>query len=465
MKKRLGRDRPAAVLQAGGAAAALALLALTLSSCISLKENDAVQTTPGKVTIRTVVCASDYAGTKGLPECGPNNLFAGDDNNRVDAPNDAKTGQLLVGFRVPGDVDGPAGFSTKNPALSFTRSDTYAGELQRIYPALGDQKWLGYISAVDTYDPAGPRVLTMEPEFTLPANAGSTFRWRTVVGFREGNDAAAPVSCPQPPPPNAATRCVETPPENRVRADEADTVSNFGVQGGATTTVFPGTTAVVPFTLRYLDSARLGRQSFGLVARTTLERTNPRTTGQTSVSPNGTADVEALVPVPTGTRPGSYKVTLLAGIGAPAVTRAAEGTIVVARLPQEGPPPLPAAGKVAFKFRPQPAGGRKVLRMLVTQVPPKATVASKCKGRGCAFTSKTIKGRRTVNLVKQFRGRTLRPVTVITIRIAGPNRIAKEISFTIRRGQKKTVGTVKCRPPLGKTALKCYGGSKASTSR
>ncbi len=65
VEKRLGSDRPAPVWRAGRAGAALALVALAVSGCMSLKENKVVQTTPGKVTIRTVVCASNFAANKG----------------------------------------------------------------------------------------------------------------------------------------------------------------------------------------------------------------------------------------------------------------------------------------------------------------------------------------------------------------------------------------------------------------
>lgn len=451
MEKRLGSDRPAPVWRAGRAGAALALVALAVSGCMSLKENRVVQTTPGKVTIRTVVCASNYAGVKTLAECGPGKLFAVD-NNRADATA-AKKGQLLVGFRVPTGAEGPASFSTKSPAVAFTKSDTYAGELRRLFPPPADQQWIGYVSAVGDYDPKGARVLEMEPEFTLPASAaGTPFRWRTVVGFREGGDAAAPVSCPQPAP-NVANRCIESPADSRIRTDEVNAVSNFNVLGGAATTVFPGTTAVVPFKLLYADAAKLGKQSFSLSATTALPRTGARIAAQMPATPDGTTPAEAQVPVPLNTPAGRYAVAVTGAIGSPAVTRSATGTIVVEALPPQTNKPLPATGKVGFVFLKVRGGGRKVARLTATQVPAKGTVSVKCRGHGCAFKSKTVKGRRTVGLARQFRGRTLRPITVITIGIAGPNRIAKEISFTIRKG--KTVAKKRCRPPGSKKTLPC----------
>ncbi len=450
VEKRLGSDRPAPVWRAGRAGAALTLVALAVSGCMSLKENKVVQATPGKVTIRTVVCASNFAANK---ECGPSNLFAAD-NNRADATA-AKKGQLLVGFRVPIGAEGPAGFSTKAPAIAFTKSDTYAGELRRLFPPPADQQWIGYISAVGDYDPKGTRLLAMEPEFTLPASsAGNPFRWRTVVGFREGGDAAAPVSCPQPDP-KVANRCIESPADARIRTDEVNAVSNFGVVGGATTTAFPGTTAVVPFKVAYADAAHLGKQTFSLSARTALPATNARIAAQLPAAPDNTTPVVAQVPVPTNTPAGRYAVAVTGAIGSPAVTRDATGTIVVEPLPQQPnkPVPLPAAGHVDFTFL-RVTGGKKVTQLTVTKVPAKGVVTAKCRGRGCTFKSKTVKGRRRVSLAKQFRGRTLRPITVITIGITGPNRISKEITLTIRR-KGKTVGKQRCRPPRAKKTLPC----------
>jgi hypothetical protein len=437
----------------GRAACALTLLALALSSCMSLKENTVVQTTPGKVTIRTVVCASNYANVES--ECAAKNVFA-THNNQADANQD-KTGQLLVGFRVPIGVTAPTSFSTKDPAVSFTRSATYARELKRLFEPPPDQQWIGYISAVGDYKPTGPRLLAMEPEFTLPEGAaGTAFRWRSVVGFREGADAAAPVSCPQPPG-STANPCIESPAEARIPSDEVTTaISDFGVVG-ATTTAFPGTTAVVPFKLRYSDAARLGRQPFSFRASTALPRTNARAPGQILANPNDSTEVQVQVPVPTGTAAGRHEVTLRGGIGSPPAVREATGTIIVAALPQQGdkPPPLPAVGRVKFAWLPTRSRGLRFTRLVATDVPSGATVTVRCRGGGCPPRSKPIKRRRsTVSLSRQFRGRTLRRRAVVTIRIAARNRIAKEFTLTIR-GPVEPDPKVRCRPPGGTKALRC----------
>jgi hypothetical protein len=59
-----------------------------------------------------------------------------------------------------------------------------------------------------------------------------------------------------------------------------------------------------------------------------------------------------------------------------------------------------------------------------------------------------------VNLSRQFHGRTLRRRAVVTVRIAGENRIAKKIALTIR-GPVKPAAKVECLPPGAKKALRC----------
>jgi len=456
VQKQLRSDRPAANWRAGRTGAALALFALALSGCMSLKENKIVHTTPGKVTIRTVVCASNYAKAAGPQGCDKDSVFE-PHNNPGDAT-DIKDGQLLVGFRVPLGVDGPESFQSKDGVASFTKSPTYTSELRRLLPPAVDQQWIGYSSNFGHYAPSGLRTLELEPDFTLPASgAGRPFKWRTVVGFREGDpaapNAAAPVSCsddlvtPNP--------CLESPPLNKAREDLTEPVSDFAVLGGGTT-AFAGTTAVVPFKLRYADAAKLGRKTFSLSARTLLPQTSARTSPTLSMDPDTTTEVKVEVQLPASTAAGPHPVELRAGIGAPAVVRVAAGTIVVEPLPQRvSKRLLPAAGIVSFGFiGPRSGGGKKVARMTVANVPADGAVTVKCQGRGCAFRSKTVKRRRTVSLAKLFRGRTLRPRTVVRLRIAGPNRMGKEITFTIRAKQSTLVKT-RCRPPGAKKALEC----------
>ena len=439
----------------------LALLALALSSCVSLKENKVVpQTSPGKVTIRTVVCASNYdhiappapQAFTDWNDCQKDNVSE-PDNRREDATT-GRTGQLLVGFRVPLGVDGPQSFLSKNAAAHFTQSETYTRELDQLFPPPSDQRWVGYTSTVGSHDPgAGPHSLELETDFTLPATAGTPFagpfRWRSVVGFREG-DPGAPVKCA-----DATTTCVDSPPSGTVATDIATAVSDFGLVGGARTTVFAGTTAVVPFKLRYSDAAKLGNKSFAFRATTELPRASARPDRQTlTADPDSTSTVEARVPVPANTAPGNYPATLTTGTGSPAVTRTATGTIVVQPLPPGRSKPLRNSGRVEFSWAATRSGATKFTRLVVLKVPAGGKVTVRCRGRGCPPRLKAVKRRRTVNLSRRFRGRALRPRTVVTIRITGSNRIGKEIRLTMRRKQ-EPAEKVSCTPPGAKKALSC----------
>jgi hypothetical protein len=456
VKKRLRSDRPTATWRAGGTAAVLALFGLALSGCMSLKESKVVQETPGKVTIRTVLCASNYAAQP-WADCQKNNVFA-EDNNRKDAT-DPKSGQLLVGFRVPLSAAGPQSFPSKNGALQFNKSASYTSELQRFFPPAADEQWLGYISTFSSYDPAGAHSLELEPEFTLassPTGALFTgpFRWRTVAGFREG-DAAAPVACGDT---GTVSSCFDSPSPSAVTTDIPTPVSDFSLLGAATTTAFAGTTAAVLFKLRYSDSAKLGRKSFSLSAKTELPKASVRAMPATQAASSDTStDVTAQVQVPANTPAGRYAVTLTGENGSPAVARTATGTIVVEQVPQQkgsSAATLPAVGRVYFDWLGMPAGGTKLTRLVVTGVPARGKVTVRCRGGGCPRAAKAIKRSGTVNMTKRFSGRKLRPHAVVTITIEGPNRIGKQIALTMRKAQ-KPAKKVRCRPPGTTKTLSC----------
>src|SRR4051794_34663965 len=93
-----------AVGPGGGVGAALVPLAVALSGCMSLKSTGAAQTAPGKITLKVVVCASNYkhVGAPNWTDCQPGNVgkIVAEDVNREDAMTGG-FGQILVGFRVP----------------------------------------------------------------------------------------------------------------------------------------------------------------------------------------------------------------------------------------------------------------------------------------------------------------------------------------------------------------------------
>jgi hypothetical protein len=461
-QERRAADRASAVRRRACIGAALAVLAVALSGCVSLKSNDASQTTPGKVTLTAVACASNYlhAAAPDWTDCQPGNvgkiLFA--DSNREDATQDG-FGQMLVGFRVPVGATGPPSFTSKDGAVAFTSSPSYTAELQRLFPASADQQWAGYISTVREYNHtiAATRRGELAVEFKLPTPPGgtpfATFRWREVVGFRQGGNADAPVVCGNDP---IGKYCVDSPPAAAVSDDLKTDVSDFGILSGSSVTVYAGTTARVPFQLRYSDKAGLGRKTFGLTAGSELPQSSavadPRSV---DAAPNTTNDATVLVPVPASTPGGRYTVTLSAGIGSPAVTRTNTGTIFVQPLPP-GPPPSPILSPVDNQWTPTRSGTTKVDLLVVRNVPSGGVVTARClRGRGsCAFKSKTFKRRRTVKLTTLFRGRKLKVGTVVEVGITADRRIGKVIQYKVRKGRIPSKQT-RCEPPGAAKPLPC----------
>jgi hypothetical protein len=449
------------VARRGCAGAALVLLAVALSGCLSLKSTGAAQTTPGKITLKVVVCASNYkhVGAPNWTDCqpGPVGKIVAEDVNREDATTGG-FGQILVGFRVPLNTVHPTVFSSKDGATDFTLSASYTTELQRLFPAPGDQQWVGYISTVKEYKPAvaASRVGELDVDFGLPTSADgaplAAFRWRPVVGFRQGGDADAAVTCGNDA---AGKYCVDSPPRAQMSDDITTNVSDFGVLPGASTTAYAGTTARVPFALRYSDKAKLGRTSFSLT--TTTDVPNGRALPDLptiDAAPDSTNAASALVAVPAGTPGGRYSVTLSAATGAPKTARVNSGTIFVQPLPP-GPAPLPINSPVENNWDAKRSGTR-VKSLKVTQVPSGGAVTIRCLrgGRSCAFKSKTVKQRRTVSLTKLFRHRKLRPRTVVEVNITAPQRIGKLIRYTMRTSRLPKKQTL-CEPPGAPKPLPC----------
>jgi hypothetical protein len=459
MRERRTAGRSAVARRRGCVGAALLFLTVALSGCLSLKSNSASQTTPGKITLKVVVCASKYVHAAGPPDwtdCQPGNVgkIVAQDVNRDDATTGG-FGQILVGFRVPVGTVGPTAFSSKDGATDFTLSPSYTTELQRLFPAPGDQQWIGYISTVKEYKPAVPasRVGELNVEFRIPKSADgnplATFRWRPVAGFRQGGNADAPVVCGNDA---VGKYCVDSPP--RAQMDDITTdVSDFGVLAGASATAYAGTTARVPFGVRYSDKAGLGRESFAVTATTDVPNSRAvAEPGTVDAAPNSTNTASALVAVPAGTPGGRYTVTLSAAAGAPPIARENKGTIFVQPLPP-GPPPSPNSAQVDTFFVPSRAG-TKVRTLVVTSVPAGGTVVVICRGRGCPFKSKTIKKRGRVTLTRLFRRSKLRARTVVEIRVTAPNYIGKVFTFKMRKKSTPT-SKLRCVPPGTNKPLAC----------
>lgn len=321
-------------------AAACAVLgcAVFLTGCVSIKSQTAVQRAPGVVELRGVVCASDYDSSESTT-CRVSNI-AERDNGTGDAVGSG-LGQLLLGFRVPEGTTAPESFPSDAQDVTFRANASYTAALEARFPTGAGERWVGYVSGAKSFDPDVPadRATGFRPEFGLPAQPGGfegPFPWRLVVGFRSLADvgqAANPVTCNQ-----GFTFCSDA-PRNTPPAFPANLqspVSDFGFLAAPAAAVTPGTTATLAFPLRYTDGGNLGARDVALGASTNVPATAASLAAGTQRMQPGTNPVPVSVPVPPGTPPGAYTVTLRAAVGSPPVERTSTAVLTVA------PPPLPA---------------------------------------------------------------------------------------------------------------------------
>ena len=317
-----------------GVAVTLALLALGLTACLSIKLQTTFQRAPGLVSLKFAVCASDYNQST-YSTCDDANVQETDEV-RADSDGSGSTlGQLFVAFRVPDGSGGPDTFLSDAQDASFSRSATYTEQLTTLFPPPAGWRWVGYVSTPKTFDPtvSSSRETGGQPEFTLPPQASGEpfagpFLWRVVAGFRaltNAGEAGNPIACG-----TGSTFCVDSPAHATVPTNLEAPVSDFGVLGGNRVTADRATTATVSFPVRYVDGGALGAHSLAISAKTTVPGATATPSLTTlNAAPNSTTTVDVNVAVPASAPPGSYTVTLTAVTGTAAVTRSNLATIDV----------------------------------------------------------------------------------------------------------------------------------------
>ncbi len=126
-------------------------------------------------------------------------------------------------------------------------------------------------------------------------------------------------------------------------------------------------------------------------------------------------------------------------------------------LPPSGPPPPPlkpakVGGSISatFSFRKRVT---KLTALTLKSLPAGATVTVTCTARRCAFTKKTVKitkPTKSLALKSIFKGRKIRPGTVITVTITAPGFIGSVRRYTVQ-ARKKPTSKALCLP-LGTSA-------------
>jgi PKD repeat protein len=104
------------------------------------------------------------------------------------------------------------------------------------------------------------------------------------------------------------------------------------------------------------------------------------------------------------------------------------------------------------------------LRLLSVSAPPGASIAFRCRGRGCPFhrRSKVVKpttgsgtsGSAGVVRIRRFGHRLLRAGAVLKVLVASPGSVGKYTRFRIRRG-KVPSRQDRCLPPGGRDPISC----------
>jgi hypothetical protein len=318
------RTRRSRLRLAAAAALGIAVVALTLSGCVSLKTVAAQQEDLiGAIDIVVTGCGSK-ANTTG---CGLGN--SGLESNTT------ATGQVLLGVQIDSRFVPPATFKTNfsDGQQPFTASPSYTAELTRLSPPDPGRKWAGYISDARTYTPGKlvtaqvPIIRTVLPDGS-PSPSGFGFTW--VIGSRGVIEPDSPAT--------RAVACGDdlsaaSIPNLTICKDAggglgASGFNDFAFLTPAPVTVQPGQTAIVPVVGKLTGPAAAGI-NFALTASTTVPGATALTNVPTLAPPGeSTTSVTVSVPVPPSTTPGTYAVTLT-GTLATGETRVATGTVKV----------------------------------------------------------------------------------------------------------------------------------------
>jgi hypothetical protein len=291
--------------------AVLASAAL-LGGCVDIKAGPSLaqQDVVGKVRATLTIC--QHSGNSADPACpgSGNSMTAGG----------AVTGQLLVAFRVPGGAAGPETFSsTSGVPLTFSRSESYRLELQRLLPPAGGLQWIAYVSAPATGVPAGETTLNVDIELPPEHPFVGPFKVRAVAGARSvdaSNPADRAVACGDdpytnyPPVTPQATVCVDSPQPAVVVTDINFAVRDFGVLAG-TATASPGQTVSLPFNVRGAGALPAGSTA-SLSADSNLPGAGAIAPSAASAALANGSDTRATVAVkiPKKAGPGVFDVTL-----------------------------------------------------------------------------------------------------------------------------------------------------------
>ena len=406
----------------------------------------------GPVTITANFCATPCSVAPGSAQNG-NGGFAA-------SAYKAHQTQFLLGYRLPSGSAAPTSLSgvffcrvpgpdgrprLKRFELPFARDASYSGQLRTLVPAPAGFEWAGYTSpGFGTGCPDGFTSFSASASVGLPSGPRDPgpLAYRVVVGARVAR--TGPVVCGSDPfktatSPELDTICLDAPAKGtglgQFSSHDRASNSDLGILPGPTVKATAGGTARLRFKARYAGKDPL--TPFSIAANTGVPGAEATPTiGSLIPGPYSTNPITVEVPIPAGTKGGTYPVGLVAARDAKTL-RFSTGSVVVNKL----------LGRIRARVRTQwrVQGARtKVLKLKVTGAPRGSRITVRCRGRGCPYRGKRLKGSKA-NLGKRFK-RSLRAGGAIEIRITKSRYIGKFVRYRTRRGAlPKAVS--RCLPP------------------
>jgi Bacterial Ig domain len=99
--------------------------------------------------------------------------------------------------------------------------------------------------------------------------------------------------------------------------------------------------------------------------------------------------------------------------------------------------------------------GMRPTNVYLARVPAAASVEVSCRGRGCAFTRKTVRAQRGVaKLTRLFRGGVLKPGARVEVRVTMRGAVGRLFRYTVQRGDFPDVSGG-CLPPGSRKPRRC----------
>jgi hypothetical protein len=418
-----------------------AVIALTLSGCVLVKNVSSSQlNTIGNVQIAATICVS-----------GTTNCTTPASNSGVDAGNNNQNVQLFVAYRVSAGATPPATlrfFDDDGIGPLFTPNASYTAELNRLAPPPAGTQWFGYTSTLLNWlFASSPQSAAIITSFGLPPAASGTpftgpLQYQVVAGTRAidaTHPITAPVACG-----NSATNfnstgsdgqtvCIDSPVPASIGSSISQATRDIAVRPGGGVAAAPGAIAGVPFSLQFAGAASASAL-FGLTATTTIPGATPVVSPATlTPTANSTTPALVSVPVPAGTAPGTYPVTLTATIAGQ--TRSGASSITI---PGGGGAGAAAAAGVKLS---QLSITPKSINRFRRAKPATLTVTLGQGGTLRVVAARSAKGRRNANgvcvaprrrLIAQGAAKCTRFLTVTTINRPGLAAGVQTVTFSGR---------------------------------